>query len=39
MAQNEDFQKIGDGLINQFNRKGTPGISPEKENKEENEDN
>jgi hypothetical protein len=33
MAQNEDFQKIGDGLINQFNMKGTSGISPEKEEK------
>lgn len=32
MAQNEDFQKIGDGLINQFNMKGTPGINPEIEN-------
>ena len=26
MAQNEDFQKIGDGPINQFDMKGTPGI-------------
>lgn len=31
LAQNEDFQKIGDGLINQFNMKGTPSINPEAE--------
>lgn len=38
MAENEDFQKLGDGLINQFNFKnGTPGINQEEENeKKEN---
>ncbi len=34
MAKNEDFQKIGDGLINQFNMKGTPGIIQEEDKKE-----
>lgn len=34
MAQNEDFQKLGDGIINQFNMGSTPGINKEKEQKE-----
>ena len=34
MAQNEDFHKIGEGLINQFNMKGTPGMNPEKDTKD-----
>lgn len=34
MAQNEDFQKLGDGLINKFNIGGTPGIKQEEEQKE-----
>ena len=29
MAQNEDFQKLGDGLMNQFNMNGTPNILQE----------
>lgn len=33
MAKNEEFQKLGDGLINQFGM-GTPGINQEKEKKE-----
>ncbi len=33
MAKNEDFQKLGDGLINQFNMGSTPGIN-QKEQKE-----
>lgn len=33
MAQNEDFQKLGDGIINQFNMGSTPGINEEKEQK------
>lgn len=31
MAKNEDFQKLGDGLINQFNMGSTPGIIQEEE--------
>lgn len=27
MAQNEEFQKIGEGFINQYNRGATPGIN------------
>ena len=34
MAQNEDFQKLGDGIINQFNMGSTPGINEEEEQKE-----
>lgn len=36
MAKNEDFQKLGDGLINQFNMGSTPGINQEKEEQKEN---
>ena len=32
MAQNEGFQKLGNGLINQYNMGATPGISPEENN-------
>lgn len=34
MAQNEEFQKLGDALINQYNMGATPGINQgeEKEN-------
>ena len=34
MAQNEEFQKMGEGLMNQYNLGPTPGINPgeEKEN-------
>jgi len=35
MAQNEDFQKLGDGIINQFNMGSTPSIN-EAEEKNEN---
>jgi len=31
MAKNEDFQKLGDGIINQFNMGSTPGINEEEE--------
>lgn len=31
MAKNEDFQKLGEGLINQFNMGSTPGINQEEE--------
>lgn len=34
MAQNEDFQKLGDGIINQFNLGSTPGINEGEEEKE-----
>ena len=34
--KNEDFQKLGDGLINEFNLGSTPGINQEKEKKKEN---
>ncbi len=34
MAQNEDFQKLGDGIINQFNLGSTPGINEGAEEKE-----
>ncbi len=33
MAKSEEFQKLGDGLINQFGM-GTPGINQEEEKKE-----
>ncbi|MFS4491530.1 DUF4252 domain-containing protein [Maribacter sp. 2308TA10-17] len=36
MAKNEDFQKLGDGLINQFNMGSTPGINQVKEENKEN---
>lgn len=35
MAKNEEFQKLGDGLINQFGM-GTPGINQEEIEEEEN---
>lgn len=31
MAKNEDFQKLGDGLINEFNLGATPGINETEE--------
>ncbi|MFK7747702.1 MAG: DUF4252 domain-containing protein [Kordia sp.] len=31
MAKNEDFQKLGEGIINQFNMGSTPGINEEEE--------
>ncbi len=31
MAKNEDFQKLGDGLINEFNLANTPGINESEE--------
>jgi hypothetical protein len=34
MAKNEEFQKLGEGLINQFNMGTTPGINQEEEKKE-----
>lgn len=34
MAKNEDFQKLGDGIINEFNMGSTPGIKQEEEKKE-----
>ncbi|VAW12478.1 FIG00651850: hypothetical protein [hydrothermal vent metagenome] len=34
MAKNEEFQKLGEGLINQFNMGTTPGINQEGEKKE-----
>jgi hypothetical protein len=34
MAQNEDFQKLGDGIINQFNMGSTPGINEEEDQQE-----
>jgi len=34
MAQNEDFQKLGDGIINQFNMGSMPGINEEEEKNE-----
>lgn len=36
MAKNEDFQKLGDGIINQFNMGSTPGINQDKEEQKEN---
>ena len=36
MAKNEDFQKLGDELINQFNLGSTPGINEQKEEQKEN---
>lgn len=36
MAKNEDFQKLGDGLINEFNMGGTPGINQDKGKQNEN---
>jgi hypothetical protein len=35
MAKNEEFQKLGDGLINQFGM-GTPGLNQEEEKNKEN---
>ncbi len=32
MAKNEDFQKLGDGLMSEFNLGNTPGINQEEEN-------
>ncbi|MFK7813867.1 MAG: DUF4252 domain-containing protein [Maribacter sp.] len=34
MAKNEDFQKLGEGLINQYNMGSTPKINNEEEEKE-----
>lgn len=34
MAKNEDFQKLGEGLINQYNLGSTPSINQEEDNKE-----
>jgi hypothetical protein len=34
MAKNEEFQKLGEGLINQFNMGTTPSINQEDEKKE-----
>jgi len=34
MAKNQDFQKLGDGLINQFNLGNTPGINQEEKDQE-----
>lgn len=36
MAKNEEFQKLGDGLINQYNMGPTPGINQSTEELEEN---
>jgi len=39
MAKNEDFQKIGEGLMSEFNMGGTPGINQEEKKKEEEKEN
>ncbi len=36
MAQNEEFQKIGEGLINQYNMGSTPGINQEEKKEDGN---
>jgi len=40
MAKNEEFQKLGDGLINQYNMGSTtPGINQQKEKPDNQEEN